>query len=58
MTGAHSADTSEKYRTILNWFADEPDRYYSIHNIAKSGLALDKRVGDWFGPSTMAHALK
>ncbi|KAF9299758.1 Cysteine protease atg4b [Mortierella antarctica] len=58
VTGAHSADTSEKYRTILNWFADEPDRYYSIHNIAKSGLALDKRVGDWFGPSTMAHALK
>ncbi|KAF9215588.1 Cysteine protease atg4b [Podila verticillata] len=57
-TGAHSVDTSEKYRTILNWFADEPDRYYSIHNIAKSGLALDKRVGDWFGPSTMAHALK
>ncbi|KAF9321897.1 Cysteine protease atg4b [Podila horticola] len=56
-TGAHSADTSDKYRTILNWFADEPDRYYSIHNIAKSGLALDKRVGDWFGPSTMAHAL-
>ncbi|KAG0038983.1 Cysteine protease atg4b [Podila clonocystis] len=57
-TSAHSADTSDKYRTILNWFADEPDRYYSIHNIAKSGLALDKRVGDWFGPSTMAHALK
>ncbi|KAG0095699.1 Cysteine protease atg4b [Podila epicladia] len=58
VSGAHSADSSDKYHTILNWFADEPDRYYSIHNIAKSGLALDKRVGDWFGPSTMAHALK
>ncbi|KAG0342407.1 Cysteine protease atg4b [Podila humilis] len=58
VAGTHSNDTSNKYRTILSWFADEPERYYSIHNIAKSGLALDKRVGDWFGPSTMAHALK
>ncbi|KAK3809979.1 MAG: hypothetical protein J3Q66DRAFT_287794 [Benniella sp.] len=41
-----------------NWFADEPERYYSIHNIAKSGLALDKRVGEWFGPSTVAHSLR
>ncbi|KAF9427707.1 Cysteine protease atg4b [Podila epigama] len=54
----HTAETRGKYRTLLSWFVDEPDRYYSIHNIAKSGLALDKRVGDWFGPSTMAHALK
>ncbi|KAF9184885.1 Cysteine protease atg4b [Haplosporangium sp. Z 767] len=49
---------AQKYRTLLGWFADEPERYYSIHNIAKSGLALDKRVGEWFGPSTVAHALR
>ncbi|KAG0249742.1 Cysteine protease atg4b [Mortierella polycephala] len=49
---------AQKYRTLLSWFADEPERYYSIHNIAKSGLALDKRVGEWFGPSTVAHALR
>ncbi|KAF9200603.1 Cysteine protease atg4b [Haplosporangium sp. Z 27] len=47
-----------KYRAILSWFADEPERPYSIHNIAKSGMYLDKRVGEWFGPSTVAHALK
>jgi cysteine protease ATG4 len=51
-------DMVHKYRTILSWFADEPERYYSIHNIAKSGLALDKRVGEWFGPSTVAHSLR
>ncbi|KAF9907767.1 Cysteine protease atg4b [Linnemannia zychae] len=47
-----------RYKEILSWFVDEPDRAYSIHRIAKQGLALDKRVGEWFGPSTVAHALK
>ncbi|KAG0060415.1 Cysteine protease atg4b [Linnemannia elongata] len=53
-----SEESVKKYCTLLSWFADEPDRYYSIHNIAKMGVALDKRVGEWFGPSTVAHALK
>ncbi|KAF9958403.1 Cysteine protease atg4b, partial [Modicella reniformis] len=59
--GIHLPSTDDivrKYRTLLGWFADEPERHYSIHNIAKSGLALDKRVGEWFGPSTVAHALR
>ncbi|KAI7822960.1 hypothetical protein BC939DRAFT_397495, partial [Gamsiella multidivaricata] len=49
---------AQKYRTLLSWFADEPEWPYSIHNIAKAGQALDKRVGEWFGPSTAAHAFK
>ncbi|KAF9946405.1 Cysteine protease atg4b [Mortierella alpina] len=53
-----SEESAQRYRTLLGWFADEPERYYSIHNIAKSGLALDKRIGEWFGPSTVAHALR
>ncbi|KAG9062108.1 Cysteine protease atg4b [Linnemannia hyalina] len=53
-----SEESCKKYCSLLSWFADEPDRYYSIHNIAKMGVALDKRVGEWFGPSTVAHALK
>ncbi|KAG0209224.1 Cysteine protease atg4b [Mortierella sp. GBA30] len=55
---APAEDSVQRYHTILGWFADEPERYYSIHNIAKSGLALDKRIGEWFGPSTVAHALR
>ncbi|KAF9125642.1 Cysteine protease atg4b [Mortierella sp. 14UC] len=47
-----------RYKEIVSWFVDEPDRAYSIHRIAKQGLALDKRIGEWFGPSTVAHALK
>ncbi|KAF9164774.1 Cysteine protease atg4, partial [Mortierella sp. AD010] len=53
-----SEESAKKYRKIISWFADEPERPYSIHNIAKSGLYLDKRIGEWFGPSTVAHALK
>ncbi|KAF9083973.1 Cysteine protease atg4b [Mortierella sp. AD031] len=49
---------SRRYKEIVSWFVDEPDRPYSIHRIAKQGLALDKRIGEWFGPSTVAHALK
>ncbi|KAK5808247.1 hypothetical protein F5H01DRAFT_282144 [Linnemannia elongata] len=47
-----------RYKEIVSWFVDEADRPYSIHRIAKQGLALDKRIGEWFGPSTVAHALK
>ncbi|KAF9087746.1 Cysteine protease atg4b [Mortierella sp. AD031] len=53
-----SEESCQKYSTLLSWFADEPDRYYGIHSIAKAGVALDKRVGEWFGPSTVAHALR
>ncbi|KAF9934488.1 Cysteine protease atg4b [Linnemannia zychae] len=47
-----------RYKEIVNWFVDEPERPYSIHRIAKQGLALDKRIGEWFGPSTVANVLK
>ncbi|KAG0064188.1 Cysteine protease atg4b [Linnemannia elongata] len=47
-----------RYKEIVSWFVDEAHRPYSIHRIAKQGLALDKRIGEWFGPSTVAHALK
>ncbi|KAI1297004.1 Cysteine protease atg4b [Mortierella claussenii] len=50
-------ETTHKYRTILSWFADEPERCYSIHSITKAGVHLDKKIGEWFGPSTVAHAL-
>ncbi|CAG8567022.1 6243_t:CDS:2 [Racocetra fulgida] len=36
----------------------EPEQYYSIHNIARTGIVFDKKIGDWFGPATVAHVLK
>ncbi|KAK3827890.1 MAG: hypothetical protein J3Q66DRAFT_276500 [Benniella sp.] len=47
-----------RYIEILDWFVDDPEHPYSIHRIAKAGLALDKRIGEWFGPSTVAHAFQ
>ncbi|KAF9353708.1 Cysteine protease atg4b [Mortierella sp. NVP85] len=47
-----------RYIEILDWFVDDPENPYSIHRIAKAGLALDKRIGEWFGPSTVAHAFQ
>ncbi|CAG8446689.1 13196_t:CDS:10 [Acaulospora morrowiae] len=47
------------YRKILRWFMDSPmpEQYYSIHSIARVGISLDKKIGEWFGPATIAHAL-
>ncbi|KAG0224322.1 Cysteine protease atg4c [Actinomortierella wolfii] len=56
-TTAQSESTKSVYKMILSWFVDEPERPYSIQNIAKCGLVLDKRIGEWFGPATVAHAL-
>lgn len=45
---------------ILLWFADDnnPDSYYSLHNMAKTGRKLDKKIGEWFGPCTAAYVLR
>ena len=45
---------------ILVWFNDRPARecYYSLHNMARTGTFLDKKIGEWFGPSTTAYVLR
>ena len=44
----------------LPWFNDRPARecYYSLHNRARTGTFLDKKIGEWFGPSTTAYVLR
>jgi len=43
----------------IRWFADVPSDQvpYSIHAIAKAGQSYGKSIGEWLGPSTIAHAL-
>jgi len=45
---------------LLTWFNDRPARecYYSLHNLARTGTFLDKKIGEWFGPSTAAYVLR
>ncbi|KAL7748290.1 hypothetical protein RI367_006249 [Sorochytrium milnesiophthora] len=45
------------YQAILELFEDAAHAPFSIHNIAVMGITLDKRIGEWFSPGTVAHAL-
>ncbi|WVO18447.1 hypothetical protein L204_106164 [Cryptococcus depauperatus] len=49
-----------KYTQILSWFFDDPSPLcpFSVHRMALIGKELGKEVGEWFGPSTAAGALK
>ncbi|KAI0294162.1 hypothetical protein BC826DRAFT_352534 [Russula brevipes] len=48
------------YVQILTWFLDSPSSLcpFSVHRMALAGKELGKDVGQWFGPSTAAGALK
>lgn len=46
------------YLKIVNKFEDSRKSPYSVHQIAMMGDAEDKRVGEWFGPNTIAQVLK
>ena len=47
-----------QYAQIIAMFLDSNASPYSIHKIATAGLMLEKQIGDWFGPNTIAHVLK
>lgn len=46
------------YLKIVNRFEDNRKSPFSIHQIALMGDSEDKRVGEWFGPNTVAQVLK
>lgn len=48
----------EIYIKILKLFQDKEESLYSIHNIVQSGQNEGKSIGEWFGPNTIAQALK
>ncbi|KAJ2008959.1 hypothetical protein GGI04_000832 [Coemansia thaxteri] len=49
-----------RHGRIIDWFhdADAPKAYYSIHRMARTATEMDKRIGDWLGPSIAAHVMK
>lgn len=55
----YTADYST-YVQILTWFLDSPSPLcpFSVHRMALAGKELGKDVGQWFGPSTAAGAIK
>ena len=63
LTSSAELDSVEQYATyvrILSWFLDDPSPLcpFSVHRMALIGKELGKEVGEWFGPSTAAGALK
>lgn len=46
------------YLKIVNRFEDTRQTSFSIHQIALMGNSEDKKVGQWFGPNTVAQVLK
>ncbi|PWN48706.1 hypothetical protein IE53DRAFT_182586 [Violaceomyces palustris] len=48
------------YVKLLSWFLDDPSPScpFSVHRMAREGKRLGKEVGEWFGPSTAAGAIK
>lgn len=49
-----------EYARILSLFIDDPSPLapFSVHRFAAMGKRLGKEVGEWFGPSTAAGAIK
>ncbi|KAJ1730638.1 hypothetical protein LPJ61_002908 [Coemansia biformis] len=49
-----------RHGRVTEWFhdADTPHAFYSIHRMARTATEMDKRIGDWLGPSIAAHVMK
>ncbi|KAI1287316.1 Cysteine protease ATG4B [Halotydeus destructor] len=55
----HLPDNShELYLKVLRQFEDKKNNVYSIHQISQMGASEGKPVGTWFGPNTIAQALR
>ncbi|KAH9810143.1 hypothetical protein DFH28DRAFT_500928 [Melampsora americana] len=48
------------YARLMSWFVDcsSPLAPFSVHRFASKGKELGKEIGEWFGPSTAAGAIK
>lgn len=54
----HNGQLPVEYKKVLRLFEDKRTAPYSIHQISQMGEAEGKSVGTWFGPNTVAQALK
>lgn len=58
--GVERSEDYARYVQIVTWFLDtpSPEAPFSVHRMALAGKDLGKDVGQWFGPSTAAGAIK
>ncbi|KAF8572056.1 hypothetical protein P879_00444 [Paragonimus westermani] len=48
----------EAYNQLRRMFQDNKCALYSIQNVTMLGMAVDKPLGSWFGPNTVAQVIK
>lgn len=60
MAAKESIPDFSTYVRLVTWFLDDPrpTSPFSVHRFAEQGQSLGKNVGEWFGPSTAAGAIK
>ncbi|CAB3361655.1 Hypothetical predicted protein [Cloeon dipterum] len=48
------------HRSIIKWFGDNPSPHspFSLHKLVALGTATGKKIGDWYGPASVAYLLK
>ncbi|KAG5671851.1 hypothetical protein PVAND_002024 [Polypedilum vanderplanki] len=48
------------HRKIVRWFGDQVSKAspFSIHKLVELGKRNGKKVGEWYGPGSVAHVLK
>jgi cysteine protease ATG4 len=59
-TDLEAAFSYATYVQLISWFLDDtsPSCPFSVHRMALVGKQLGKEIGEWFGPSTAAGAIK
>lgn len=55
---ATERESMARYIRLLTLFCDDPAAPFSVHRFAIMGKELGKEVGEWFGPSTAAGAIR
>lgn len=48
------------HRKIIRWFGDQQSRNspFSLHKLVELGKKNGKKIGEWYGPGSVAHVLK
>lgn len=59
-TQLYSTTEDHIHRKIIRWFGDQRSKNspFSIHKMVELGKKNGKRIGEWYGPGSVAHVIK